>query len=90
MFLESNEPDLKERESVVREKFQITLPSIIRNRAQLSIGDVLIWDYDENTKTMIAIARPKSFTKALSGRGKHLWKNGTAELDRERSQEWDD
>lgn len=80
--------DLKDRESVIREKFQITLPGWIRESAGLRIGDVLLWEYDEVTGTMTAIPKPKSFTEALAGLGAHLWKGGVEELRRERDSEW--
>lgn len=81
--------DSKDRESIIREKFQITLPACIRENAKLNIGDVLLWEYDEGTGTMTAIPKPKSFTNALAGLGAHLWKNGVEELKKERELEWD-
>ena len=88
MFIENMNIDPKEKETIIREKYQITLPSFIRETASLTIGDILLWEYDENTKTITVIPKPKSFTQALAGRGKHLWKNGTEELRKERNQEW--
>jgi len=88
MIINPNETEMKDRETVIREKFQITLPAFIRDNAKLNVGDVLLWEYDENSKTITAIKRPRNFTEALSGLGKHLWKNGVEELKREREQEW--
>ncbi len=88
MIINPNETEMKDRETVIREKFQITLPAFIRDNAKLNVGDVLLWEYDENSKTITAIKRPRNFTEALSGLGKHLWENGVEELKREREQEW--
>lgn len=80
--------DSKERESVIKEKCQITLPAYIRENAGLKVGDVLLWEYDEVSKTITAIPKPGSFTDALAGLGAHLWKGGVEELEKERESEW--
>lgn len=78
----------KDKETVVREKYQVTLPAYIRDNVKIKVGDVLLWEYDENSNTITVIRKPQNFTGALSGRGKHLWKNGVEELKQEREKEW--
>ncbi|MFZ5633378.1 MAG: hypothetical protein ACOY40_11075 [Bacillota bacterium] len=48
-----------------------------------------MWEYDEETGTMTAIPKPRSFTGALAGLGAYLWKDGVEELKKERESEWD-
>lgn len=81
--------DNSAKESIIREKYQVTLPTFIRNSANLKIGDTLLWEYDEKSNTITAIPKPKSFTAALSGLGKHMWKDGAEQLRKERVEEWD-
>ncbi|AGL01680.1 AbrB/MazE/SpoVT family DNA-binding domain-containing protein [Desulfoscipio gibsoniae] len=88
MSMEHPQNELRDKESVVREKFQVTLPAFIRDRARLNVGDILLWEFDENSKTMTVIKRPFNFTSQLSGLGKHLWKNGVETLKKERAREW--
>ena len=62
-------------ESEIRTKFQITIPDDIRKKANLKVGDKLIWQYDEVHQEIIVMPKPKSFTDKLWGLGKDMWKN---------------
>jgi len=86
--MEPPQNELRDKESLVREKFQVTLPAFIRERARLNVGDILLWEFDENSKTMTVIKRPSHFTSQLAGLGKHLWKDGVKTLKKERASEW--
>lgn len=66
-------------ESEIRTKFQITIPDDIRKKANLHIGDTLIWQYDEMQQEIIVMPKPKSFSDKLWGLGKELWKNESAD-----------
>jgi AbrB family looped-hinge helix DNA binding protein len=66
-------------ESEIRTKFQITIPDDIRRKANLSVGDKLIWQYDEAHKEIIVMPKPISFSDKLWGLGKELWKNETGD-----------
>ncbi|GEM_PF-2728202 len=41
-------------ESIITENNQIVLPELVRDKAGLEPGDILVWEYDENNKTIIA------------------------------------
>jgi bifunctional DNA-binding transcriptional regulator/antitoxin component of YhaV-PrlF toxin-antitoxin module len=62
-------------ESEIRAKYQITIPEDIRKKANLNIGDKLIWQYDEVRSEITVMPRPKSFTDKLWGLGKEIWEN---------------
>lgn len=66
-------------ESEIRTKFQITIPDDIRKKANLNIGDKLIWLYDEVHQDIIVMPKPKSFSDKLWGLGKKLWENDPAD-----------
>lgn len=66
-------------ESEIRTKFQITIPDEIRKKANLNIGDKLIWLYDEVHQDIIVMPKPKSFSEKLWGLGKKLWENDSAD-----------
>lgn len=63
-------------DEVMSTAFQVTLPAFIRERARLNVGDILLWEFDENSKTLTVIKKPSHFTSQLAGLGKHLWENG--------------
>ncbi|TNJ64970.1 AbrB/MazE/SpoVT family DNA-binding domain-containing protein [Paenibacillus hemerocallicola] len=60
-------------ESEIRTKYQITIPEEIRVKAKLTVGDKLLWQYDEVRDEIIVMPKPKSFTDKLWGLGKELW-----------------
>ena len=62
-------------ESEIRTKYQITIPDDIRKKANLKVGDKLIWQYDESRQEIIVMPKPKSFSDKLWGLGKELWEN---------------
>ncbi|KFD41347.1 hypothetical protein HX99_03405 [Peptococcaceae bacterium SCADC1_2_3] len=41
-------------ESIITENNQIVLPELVRDKTGLEPGDILVWEYDENNKTIIA------------------------------------
>ncbi len=49
-------------ESEILTKFQITIPDEIRKKANLNIGDKLIWLYDDVHQDIIVMPKPKSFS----------------------------
>lgn len=60
-------------ESEIRTRYQITIPEEIRTRANLNIGDKLIWQYDEIRSEIIVMPKPNSFSNKLWGLGKTMW-----------------
>lgn len=60
-------------ESEIRTKYQITIPEEIRVKAKLTVGDKLLWQYDEVREDIIVMPKPKSFSDKLWGLGKELW-----------------
>ncbi|MFC4766481.1 AbrB/MazE/SpoVT family DNA-binding domain-containing protein [Effusibacillus consociatus] len=60
-------------ESEIKNRFQTTIPKDIREKANLGIGDGLIWKYDEIRDEIIVIRKPKRFSDALWGLGKEIW-----------------
>jgi bifunctional DNA-binding transcriptional regulator/antitoxin component of YhaV-PrlF toxin-antitoxin module len=62
-------------ESEIRTRYQITIPEEIRTRAQLNVGDSLLWQYDEIRQEIIVMTKPKSFSDKLWGLGKELWES---------------
>ncbi len=60
-------------ESEIRTRYQITIPEEIRTRAQLKIGDSLLWQYDGIRQEIIVMPKPKSFSEKLWGLGKDIW-----------------
>ncbi|WP_199622700.1 AbrB/MazE/SpoVT family DNA-binding domain-containing protein [Paenibacillus alkalitolerans] len=60
-------------ESEIRSKYQITIPEEIRTKAKLSVGDKLLWQYDEVRNEIIVMPKPKSFSDKLWGLGKEIW-----------------
>ena len=60
-------------ESEIRTRYQITIPEEIRTRANLNIGDKLIWQYDEIRSEIIVMPKPNSFSDKLWGLGKTMW-----------------
>ena len=62
-------------ESEIRTKYQITIPDDIRKKANLQVGDKLIWQYDETNKEILVMPKPESFAEAMWGMGKGMWKN---------------
>ncbi len=76
-------------ESEIRMRYQITIPEEIRTRAQLNIGDSLLWQYDEVHQEIIVMLKPKSFSGKLWGLGKDIWEQepGDEYITKERS-EW--
>jgi hypothetical protein len=39
------------------------------------LGNEVLWVYDEDTKELSIIKKPESFSKALRGLGKEMWKS---------------
>lgn len=76
-------------ESEIRTRYQITIPEEIRTRAQLNIGDSLLWQYDEIRQEIIVMPKPKSFSDKLWGLGKEVWEQESADeyISKERA-EW--
>ncbi|MDQ8739029.1 AbrB/MazE/SpoVT family DNA-binding domain-containing protein [Paenibacillus sp. LHD-38] len=68
-----NPPNKFKLESEIRTKYQITIPEEIRVKAKLSVGDKLLWQYDEVRDEIIVMPKPKSFSDKLWGLGKELW-----------------
>lgn len=68
--------DTMKSETEIRPKYQITIPEDIRQRAKLSVGDKLIWQYDENQSEIIVMPKPTSFSDKLWGLGKEVWEDG--------------
>jgi len=66
-------------ESEIRIKYQITIPDEIREKANLKVGDKLMWQYDEARQEIIVMPKPKSFTDKLWGLGKELWNNESSD-----------
>ncbi|EPD80524.1 MULTISPECIES: AbrB/MazE/SpoVT family DNA-binding domain-containing protein [unclassified Paenibacillus] len=66
-------------ESEVKNKYQTTIPEDIRRKAELGIGDTLIWSYDPDTKQVSITAKPKSFSDALWGLGEEIWQKQTGD-----------
>ncbi|WP_197479971.1 AbrB/MazE/SpoVT family DNA-binding domain-containing protein [Paenibacillus swuensis] len=60
-------------ESEIRTKYQITIPEEIRVKAKLTVGDTLLWQYDEVHEDIIVMPKPKSFSEKLWGLGKEIW-----------------
>ncbi|MDQ6418819.1 AbrB/MazE/SpoVT family DNA-binding domain-containing protein [Paenibacillus sp. LHD-117] len=72
--------DLNARlESEIRTKYQITIPEEIRVKANLAVGDKLLWQYDEVRDDIIVMPKPKSFSDKLWGLGKELWANESSD-----------
>jgi bifunctional DNA-binding transcriptional regulator/antitoxin component of YhaV-PrlF toxin-antitoxin module len=77
-------------ESEIKQRYQTTIPKDIRDKAKLDIGDELIWKYDEIRDEIIIIRKPNSFSEALWGLGKELWKKESAdEYVKKEREEWD-
>lgn len=66
-------------ESEIRQRYQTTIPQEIREKMGLDIGDQLIWKYDETRDEIIVVRKPKSFSDALWGLGKEMWKKESAD-----------
>lgn len=66
-------------ECEIRTKYQITIPDDIRRKANLNVGDKLIWLYDEVRNEIIVMPKPKSFSDKLWGLGKELWENESSD-----------
>ena len=51
------------------------------------LGDDVLWVYDEDTQQLSIIKKPESFSKALRGLGKEMWKSagGVEYLKQERN-----
>jgi hypothetical protein len=49
------------------------IPDIIVEKAGLKLGSEIIWYYDEKSKQILLMERPKNFAKALRGLGKETW-----------------
>ncbi len=76
-------------ESEIRTKYQITIPEEIRKKANLHVGDTLIWQYDDVHQEMIVMPKPKSFSDKLWGLGKELWeKESSDEYVRKERESW--
>jgi bifunctional DNA-binding transcriptional regulator/antitoxin component of YhaV-PrlF toxin-antitoxin module len=59
-------------ESEIRQRYQITIPQEIREKANLNIGNTLLWMYDDFRKEIILMQKPKRFSDAIFGLGKEL------------------
>ena len=76
-------------ESEIRTKYQITIPEDIRKKANLKVGDKLIWQYDEVHQEIIVMPKPKSLTDKLWGLGKELWETeSTDDYLRKERESW--
>jgi bifunctional DNA-binding transcriptional regulator/antitoxin component of YhaV-PrlF toxin-antitoxin module len=76
-------------ESEIRARYQITIPDEIRTKAKLSIGDSLIWMYDDIRQEIIVMPKPKSFSDKLWGLGKEVWdKENVEDTIKEERAEW--
>lgn len=67
----------------VSSKYQIVIPKAVRDSLQLRPHDTLLFLMDG--KTIILRARPASFTAALRGLHKELWRDPDAWLEEERA-----
>ena len=77
-------------ESKLKNRFQTTIPKEIRDKANLDIGDGLIWKYDEIRDEIIVIREPKRFSDALWGLGQEIWeKESGDEHVRKEREEWE-
>ena len=76
-------------ESEIRQRFQTTIPQEIREKANLNIGDTLLWMYDDVRKEIIVMQKPKRFSDAIFGLGKELLEDETlSDGIRKEREEW--
>lgn len=76
-------------ESKIKQRYQMTIPKHIRDKAKLDIGDELIWKYDKFRDEIIIIRKPVKFTEALWGLGKEIWEKEMAdEYVKKERKEW--
>lgn len=69
----------------------VLIPKDMLDFIKERLGNDVLWIYDEETKELTLLKRPKSYTEALSGLGADLWESvgGTRFISRER-EEWNE
>lgn len=50
------------------------IPEEIIKQSGLKPGDDIIWFYEEKTKQILLMEKPRDFSKSLRGLGKEIWK----------------
>lgn len=53
----------------------VLIPNDVLEIIKEKLGEEVLLVYDEDTKELALIRKPESFTKALRGLGKEMWKN---------------
>lgn len=64
----------------------VLIPNDVLDTIKTKLGEEVLLVYDDDTKELALIKKPESFTKALRGLGKEMWKNvsGTDYIKQER------
>lgn len=64
----------------------VLIPNDVLDIIRTKLGEELLLVYDDDTKELALIKKPESFTKALRGLGKEMWKSagGTDYIKQER------
>lgn len=64
----------------------VLIPNDVLDIIRTKLGDEVLLVYDDDTKELALIKKPESFTKALRGLGKEMWKSvgGTDYIKQER------
>lgn len=73
--------------SVPNDDYNVVLiPNDVLDIIRTKLGEEVLLVYDDDTKELALIRKPESFTKALRGLGKEMWKSvgGTDYINQER------
>lgn len=64
----------------------VLIPNDVLEIIRTKLGEEVLLVYDDDTKELALIRKPQSFTKALRGLGKEMWKSvgGTEYINQER------
>ena len=64
----------------------VLIPNDVLEIIKTKLGEEVLLVYDDDTKELALIRKPESFTKALRGLGKEMWKSvgGTDYINQER------
>lgn len=64
----------------------VLIPNDVLEIIRTKLGNEVLLVYDDDTKELALIRKPESFTKALRGLGKEMWKSvgGTEYINQER------
>lgn len=64
----------------------VLIPNDVLEIIRAKLGEEVLLVYDDDTKELALIKKPESFTKALRGLGKEMWKSvgGTDYINQER------